>query len=194
MNHRARRGVTLVELLIVAGIFSLISVVIAQTFFTIMRSNTKMGSSQTVKDSGERAMEFVSRMVQNAQSIDVAAASCPERPTVGTVLDEIVLTNADNGQTTLKCLEQTVDGVLIARIASVSASQTVYLTGTDVSLGSTTTNTCTNHALSFTCNSVGTIPAYITISYTVRQKDTSGSVAQSASSVFQSTVTVRNRQ
>ncbi len=193
MKRIAPRGVTLVELLIVAGIFSLVSVVIAQVFFTIMRSNTKTDTAQTVKDSGERAMEFMSRLVQNAQSIDVAAASCPERPAAGSALSEILLTNADNGQTTLKCVEQTVDGTQIARIASVSASQTVYLTGTDVSLGSTTANTCTD-TLSFTCNSVGTIPAYITISYTLRQKDLGGDVAQAASSVFESTVTVRNRQ
>jgi prepilin-type N-terminal cleavage/methylation domain-containing protein len=189
---KKNKGFTLIELLVVAGIFSIVSVVIVQVFFTVMRTNNKTNVFRDIKQNGDRAVEIMTRLVQNASSINLTAVSCPERGTSGPVLSEIVLTNADNGVTTLKCVESEVDGVLVARIASVSASQTIFLTGTNVSLGTALANTCDNNVLSFSCNSVNSVPSFITISYILRQKNKASDIEGSTTSVFQTTVTLRN--
>jgi prepilin-type N-terminal cleavage/methylation domain-containing protein len=185
------KGFTLIELLVVSVILTLLSIVIAQIFFTSIRTNTKTGTIQEVKASGDRAIEMMSRLVQNAPSIQLPA-SCPEDAT-GSELDSITLINFDEGETTLSCVDDAERG--IARIASVSAAQTVYLTQENVSvfdaIGSA--NACTNHALSFTCSSVGGTPSYVTINFTLRQANTQATMENTSSASFQTTVTVRNR-
>jgi hypothetical protein len=157
-----------------------------------MRTNNKTNIVREVKENGDRAMEIMTRLVQNASSINLAAVSCPERGTPRPVLTEILLTNADNGVTTLKCIESDIDGVTVARIASVSASQTIFLTGTTVSLGTSVLNSCDNNAIVFSCNSVNAVPTYVTISYTLRQKNKDSDIEDTSASVFQTTVTLRN--
>jgi len=193
MKQIPKKGFTLLELLVVAGLFSLISLVLAQVFFTIMRTNNKTGVVREVKENGDRALEIMTRLVQNASTIN-QSVSCPNRPTPAPTLTTVALTNADGGVTTLKCVLEIVDGITIARIASVSAgppAKTYYLTSENVTLGTASTNTCA--ALSFKCNSVGDVPAYITIAYTLRQKSTTSAAAEAATSAFQTTVTIRNK-
>ena len=190
MKQITGKGFTLLELLVVVVIFTLISVVVAQVFFTTMRSNNKTEIVREVKQNGDRAMEIITRLVQNAKFIQLPS-SCPERPLVGETIDSVSLTNFDGGQTILAC--EVKDG--IARIASTSASQTVYLMNTNVTLIDPVdkTNACTNHALAFTCTSVGDTPSYITIGFSLRQKNSSASVVDTASETFQTTVTLRNK-
>jgi len=186
----SKKGFTLLELLVVAVILGLLSVVIAQIFFTTIRTNNKTEITRGVKESGDRALDIMTRLVQNAKLIDIPSASCPEYPALGSPLSSISLTNFDGGETTLLCKED--DG--IAQIASVSASalQTVYLTNTDVSLSDGSTNTCAN-TLSFTCSSQGDIPSFITIAFSIRQSNSAAALIDSASGMFQTTVTLRNK-
>jgi len=191
-----RKGFTLLELLVVAVILTLLSVVIAQVFFSTMRTNSKTEALRDVKGNGDRALEVITRLVQNAESIELPElpAACAAYPAVGDPIDEITLKNADEGETKLECVADGVNG--IARIASTSAlPQTVYLTSANVTLidPTLTTNACTNHALSFTCSSVGGTPSYVTVSFTLRQKNSYASVVDSGSATFQTTVTLRNR-
>lgn len=185
-----RGGFTLLELLVASVILTLLSVVIVQVFFSTIRTNNKTDVTQDVKGNGDHSIEVITRFVQNAQSISLPA-SCPERPAVGTALDQITLTNWDDGVTTFGCI--LVGGV--ARIASISASQTVYLTSANVTLVDPVlhTNACTNHALTFTCSAAAGVPTSITVGFQIRQKNSAASVIDQASQTFQSTVTLRNK-
>lgn len=189
MKQILKKGFTLMELLVVVIILTLMSVVVAQVFFTTMRSNNKTETLREVKQNGDQVMETITRFVQNAKFIQMPS-SCPERPLVGQTIDSVTLTNVDGGQTVFAC---EVNGG-IARIASKSA-QTSYLTNTNVSLMDPVgkTNACTNHALAFTCTSVGGSPSYITIGFVLRQKNSSASVVDTASESFKTTVTLRNK-
>lgn len=188
MKRLPARGFTLLELLIVAVILTLLSVVVVQVFLATMRTNSKSEVVQDVKASGDHAIEMMSRMIQNAQSVQapVSPASCD-----GTPIDTVTFLNQDGGQTTLSCIES--GG--IARIASVSASQTVYLTGTNVTLVDSTgaTGVCANHALSFSCLATGGLPISVSIAFTLKQSDNGASVFTAASSPFQTTVVLRNK-
>jgi len=189
-----KKGFTLVELLVVAVILGLLSVVIAQVFFSTMRTNSKTEIVRDVKENGDRAIDTMTRLIQNAKSIELPS-SCPERPLAGSTLDEITLQHFDESITILKCVESVVNGVTVARIASSSASQTVYLTSHNVSVFDQTgnTNACSNNALAFTCSSVGTVPTYITVHFMLRQANSSASVENISSASFQTVVTVRNK-
>jgi len=199
-NHKDRligghvQGFTLLELLVVSVILALLSVIIAQVFFTTMRTNSKTETVRDVKGNGDRAIDTMNRLIQNAKSVQMPS-SCPEYPLVGTTIKKIILTNFDEGVTTLKCVQEVVGGVSIARIASSSATQTVYLMNSNVSvydpIGSA--NACTNNALAFTCSSVGTIPSSITIKFTLHQANSAASVVDTSSGSFQTSVIVRNK-
>lgn len=191
MKQIPAKGFTLLELLVTAIILTLLSVVIVQVFISTMRTNSKTETVQDVKGSGDRALNVMNRFVQNATSIHLPndPLSCD-----GGILDTITLTNLDGGETTFTCTE--LDGV--ARIASVSGtipSQTVYLTNTDVTLVDPVehTNTCSNNALAFTCELVEGVPGFITISFSLRQTNSSASTANTASETFQTTVGLRNK-
>jgi len=186
---KAKKGFTLLELLVVAIILGLLSVVIVQIFFTTIRTNNKTEIGRDVKGIGDRALEIMTRIVQNAKLIKTPI-SCPEYPSRGDPLGTITLVNLDGGETTLSCM---VDGD-VARIASTSAEpKTVYLTNTNVSLGDATTNSCDSTPLSFQCSAVGATPAFITISFGLRQKNIITSNIDAASQEFTTTVTIRNK-
>lgn len=191
MKHTNPNGFTLIELLVVSVILTLLSVVIAQVFFSTMRTNSKTETVRDVKSDGDRAIDIMSRLVQNAKSIQLPA-SCPEG-SPGAVFNTLTLINFDGGVTTLLCADDTSTG--ISRIASASASQTVYLTSELVSVFDTVDviNSCTNHALSFTCSSVGTTPSYVTIHFTLHQANSQASVTDSSTGSFQTTVSIRNK-
>jgi len=191
MKRFPAKGFTLLELLVTAIILTLLSVVIVQVFISTMRTNSKTETVQDVKGSGDRAIDMMTRLVQNAKSIHLptSPASCN-----GEIFDTVTLTNADGEETTFSCIE--LGGV--ARIASVSGSvspQTVYLTNTDVTLvdPTNTTNTCSNNALAFTCTLVGDVPGFITIGFSLRQINSSASTANTAAGTFQTTVVLRNK-
>jgi prepilin-type N-terminal cleavage/methylation domain-containing protein len=190
-KRSASKGFTLIELLVVAVILTLLSVVIAQVFFTTMRTNSKTETVRDMKESGDRAIDIMTRLVQNAESIELPPESCK-----GGTIDTMILKNSDGGETTLACYPDDVNS--IARIASTSSFQRVYLTGSNVTLFNKTdnTNTCagTDSTLSFTCTpSADGTPSYITIGFTLRQKNSTASVFDTASGSFQTTVTLRNK-
>ena len=187
------KGFSLLEILVVAAILSLLSIVLTQVFFVFMRTNNKTDIIQGVKSNGDRALDTLTRLIQNAKSIRPVSDSetCPESPGIGHIT-EVMLVNPNNGETTLTCTEE--EG--IARIASVSAAgQTVYLTDSNITLVENIggTNSCSNNALSFRCSSQNGTPILLYISYTLQQKDASAGVNESASASFQTTVTLRNK-
>ena len=192
MKYKRKFGFTVIELLVVSGIISLMTVVIAQVFFTTIRTNTKSEVLREVKQTGDRTLDTMTRMIQNASSIIINVSSCPEKGEPSVIINELTLVNADGGNTTFTC--DASSG--IARIASASGSLSTYLTGSTVTLLDTAkTVSCSSGstgALQFSCTSLGSVPSLVQVNFTLRQKSESTSAFDSATMSFQTTVTIRN--
>lgn len=183
----SRRGFTILELIIVAGILALITMVISQVLFSTIRSNTKSEVIKEVKQNGDFALETMVRMIQNAKNI--TAVSCSDDGATKNIA--ITLTNQDDGQTTFQCsLDNGVN-----RIASVSAS-TEYLISSNLiltdSAGQSTLDCNSADILSFSCFTVSGIPKSVQIQFGLRQKNDTTSQFEASRMMFQSTVVLRN--
>jgi prepilin-type N-terminal cleavage/methylation domain-containing protein len=188
-----KKGFTILELLVVVVVIALLSVVISQSFFLSVRSNIKTETLKDVKQNGDYSLDVMKRMIQSARSF--TSTPCVEQGLTPTNINSITITNPNLDNTTFTCA--VVDG--IARIASVSADRTIYLTNTNVTLVNpldTAEALCgtiaSEYALAFTCVSVGGKPDRITTKFTLRQANASDEVTRKALSVFEETITLRN--
>jgi prepilin-type N-terminal cleavage/methylation domain-containing protein len=175
--HAGRQGFTLIEILISVGILAIVATLIAQVLFTTTHVNKKTEIITDIKQDGNYALDVIGRMVRSAKSIDVCQA------------DELVITNPDNNVTTLACVS---DGNA-ARIASQSATQTVYLSGGNLTLSRSASADCVDSLLAFSCPPVsGGILNQATVTFTLGQVGISGSAYESGSASFQSIIRMRN--
>jgi len=166
-------GFTLLELIVTVAAIALMSTVLSQIFFTTLKTNSKTELIKEVKQSGDFAQESLIRMIQNAQSLTTICNSA------GVESNTISIVNPDGDTTTYAC----VDDGTVARLASVSATQTEYLTSSNVTLG----DTCATATLSFMCKGGTAVPNSLTISFTLAHVN-----YDTFSSAFQTTVTTRN--
>lgn len=172
------RGFTFLELLVTMALIVGISVVLTQVFFTTTRSTTKTEVFKEVKQSGDFAMQTMERMIRSASSV---TSTCSDS---GSTMTSLTIVNPDNDVTTFTCA---LDGS-IAKIASVSAAETFYLTSDSVTVGG---SSCSTSTLSFICTKVSNEASKVRIEYTLSQKNSSGDQFEKATSTFQSTVTLR---
>lgn len=181
-------GFSLLELIVVVGILSFMSLVIAQVFFTTMKTNTKTELMKDVKQNGEYALDAMTRMLQSAVSV---SGTCVETGLTPQTTSEISILDSYGTTVTLTCAD--VGSPPVARIASVSGTVSEYLTSDAVNLLSDSGDmTCASTPLQFTCTSVGGIPTTVGIKFRLRQKNTSESDDTTAINQFISTVTIRN--
>ncbi|MBP9814661.1 type II secretion system protein [Candidatus Woesebacteria bacterium] len=166
-------GFTLLELIVSVAAIALMSTVLSQIFFTTLKTNTRTELLKEVKQNGDFAQESLTRLIQNAQSLKTIC------DTVGVESSSIEIINPDGNTTTLTC----VDDGDVARMASVSASQTEYLTSTNVTLGAN----CTTSNFTFVCKGGTAVPNSLSISFTLSHVN-----YDTFSSTFQTTVTTRN--
>lgn len=65
-----KNGFTLIEVLTSVAVVAIISIVVVQSFVTIIRSNNKTEALKEVKQNGDYIVNLISRQVQNATEID----------------------------------------------------------------------------------------------------------------------------
>lgn len=176
---KRQQGFTLLEVLISVAVMSMIGTVIAQSFFTTTRSNAKVEILKDTKQGGDFAISLMERMIRSAGDIATSCASS------GTTVDSLQITNRDGLTTTFGCVLDSG----VTRIASTSASGTVYLTPANVTLGGAT---CDNASLTFVCASNASQGDSVRIQFTLSQKGAGGDQSERASTTFQTTVNVRN--
>ena len=171
-----KRGFTLIEILVSVGIIAIVGSVIAQSFFSMVRTNVKTNLLTTVKQNGDFSLNVVSRMIRNATSVTTICSSG------GTTTSSLSLLNNDGNSTTFNCQ---MDGT-IARIASISATRTEYLTNKNVTLG----NSCTD-TLTFICTVYGDEKKEIQVLFTLSQLGAPEGQFEKASTAFQTTIVTR---
>jgi prepilin-type N-terminal cleavage/methylation domain-containing protein len=184
-NIEHSRGFTLLELIVSIAAISLISVVLSQTFFTSLRSNTKTEVTKEVKQNGELALENLTRMVQNSANIVSVDTVCSDTGTNG---QSLTLEDSAGNTTTLGCVLDSSSGTSITRLASTSATVS-YLTGDHVTMGGTS---CASSTLLFTCRGGTGAPTTISVSFNLAQAGTAVDQFEQASVAFQTSVTTRN--
>lgn len=179
MEYRGQSGFTILELIVSVGAIALMSMVLSQVFFSTLRTNTKTELLKDVKQNGDIAQETMVRMIQNAISV---TSPCDA---IGTESTSIDILNPDGATTTLGCA---LDGT-VTRLASSSASNTYYLSSSNVSLGGTT---CATSTIEFVCVGGAGRQSTVTISFSLAQKGTPVDQFEKASGAFQTSVTTRS--
>lgn len=174
-------GFTLLEIIISVTILATVSILITQVLFTTTHVNTKSGLVQDIKQNGDFALDVMSRLVRSATAITTA---CPAGQTTPT----LAIQTADNNTTTFTCVS---DGVS-ARIASVSASGTYYLTGTGITVSDLGAATCDRSTLTFSCPSGVGVAGPVMIRFSLGQLGSDTNAYSTSRTSFETTVSLRN--
>lgn len=174
-------GFTLLEILISVGILATVGTLVAQVLFTTTHVNTKSNLVADIKQNGEFALGSMERAIRGAIEIRNFCTLLDESTPSAFIID------AHNNLVQFTCVS---DGTA-ARIASVSASGTQYLTGGKVTLSNSGGPTCDDSTLTFTCPDASGIPSPITVNFTLTQLGATTSAFENARSSFQTTVNIR---
>lgn len=171
-------GFTLIELLVSVGLIALVGALIAQVFFTTVRTGVKTELLKETKQSGDFALDVMARMVRSAASVTTVCSAS------GTTTTSLAILNPDGYATTFGC---STSGTA-SRISSTSATKTEYLTTSSVTLGAD----CATSSLSFVCTALANGQTSVKITFNLAQVGTSVNQFETASTAFQTTVTTRN--
>src|SRR3989344_5749758 len=91
----AKRGFSLIELLVVISLIGIIGTIITQVFILGIRSQAKSEIIKEVKQNGDYATSVIESMIRN--SLDIQASECNENTNLLTIL------NPDGYTTTFDC-------------------------------------------------------------------------------------------
>jgi prepilin-type N-terminal cleavage/methylation domain-containing protein len=171
------RAFTLIEILVSVSIIGILSLLIVQSFFTSLRNNTKTELMKDLKQNGDYAMQTITRIIQNADTVETCTAN------------SLVIRGFDGNQTTFSSYD---DGGGLCRIASSSASKQYTLTSSNMTMDSHGLG-CPA-AISFICEDLGGSVAKVSITFNLTQKGSPPDAVDKAAQTFSSSVVVRNRQ
>ena len=179
-------GFTLLELLVSAGVLSLVSVIIAQVVFTTVRLSSRTEQMKEMKQIGGIVMDSMRRMIQNAKEIPYECDGTPK--------SQLTIRNIDGGETVISCKED--PAFMIFRIASESSAfaTTSFLSSGNVALvTSTGVSGCglansEDAALSFTCVD----NTAVQVTFRLRLRNMRTQLFEGEPETFQSTIIKRN--
>ena len=186
-NGTRRRGFTLLELLVSAGVLSLVSVVIAQVVFTTVRLSSRTEQMKEMKQVGGIVMDSMKRMIQNAKDISYECDGTPK--------SQLTILNVDGGEAVISCQFDPVFETFRIASASSTFATTSYISSANVALvTSSGASGCglansEDAALSFTCFDNTTVQ----IVFRLRLRNMSTGLFEGVQETFQSTIIKRNK-
>lgn len=168
MNRKIKRfnqtkGFTLIEIMVVIGVFGIIAAFTTNMFVSILRGSSKSQILAEVKQNGNYALSVMERMIRNARKIEVYDVS------------SITILNPDGGSTVFSCDPG-------QKIASNSAS----LISEQVLVGDCPNFIAVNEGIS------GLNPDTVTITFTLQEAGAKTRPEDKARVDFQTTVSLRN--
>ncbi|KUK79541.1 MAG: transmembrane(s)proteins 12..34 [Microgenomates bacterium 39_7] len=169
-NSERQRGFTLVELLVVVTIFAGLGVLLVNSLFSILRSNTKSELIKEIRQNGSFALDVMTKKLTSAQN-----PQCSEDESRVTFLD------TSGEEITFLCDE---DGYIASASAGIKTALTTNQTGEDKI--KITLTKC-----SFKCETAGT-KNKVTIDFTLSQAGASSRQEDLAQQSFSKVVLVRN--
>ena len=167
-------GFTLVEMLVVFGVFLIISTIILGILFTVLRGSNKSDSVIMVKQNGEYAMNQMVSSMRYAKSLDSPTqAACTNS---GINVSSIQVTTLDMVKTTISC-----------------PATFTYPTFIDINgVKLTNTNTVVVETCHFSCTQVNSGNPIIGIYFSLFKVNSNGLPEGGAKIPFESSVALRN--
>ena len=166
------KGFTLVELLVTISIVAMVGVVASSTLFSLFRGASKSEILKEVKQNGETALSVMEQKVRNATSVLCTS--------LGGSQYFMTITNQDGTTTQFACnsspLTLTQDNKNLINSASTGTS--IQLVACDASV--------------FVCTPPVN-PTSVQIRFGLKEGNANANTAETATSYFQSTVTLRNQ-
>lgn len=165
-NTKYRYGFTLIELLVVVAVFMILAVLVTNSLFSILKSNTKANIMKEIRQSGAYALDIMDKTIS------------------GGVIDN----NDCNGYSSSLKVKNPVSGATVtfeckgnpAYIASGSARLTSELVAVE------------NCSGAFRCEKIDSNKK-VTINFTLRQRGSSTKPEETARQTFTKTIFLRNK-
>lgn len=183
MTHaaQAKTAFTLIELLLTAGITAILMLGVTSLFITFLLTAGKNRLSQGVRESGTGAMQKMTEMLRNANSV---SSNCAGATDEGVAMIEISLVGQDGLTSVLSEIDD--------KIASSSAENGVYYLSNNED-GEEDGNPGYLQDLVFTCYATELGPKYVEIAFTMSTSPLTVSSSPTVSRLdFNSGVSLRN--
>jgi len=166
-NTKYRYGFTLIELLVVVAVFMILAVLVTNSLFSILKSNTKANIMKEIRQSGAYALDIMDKTISGGVIDD---DDC-----TGTAGPSLAVKNPVSGATvTFECKGNP------AYIASGSARLTSELVAVE------------NCSGAFRCEKIDSNKK-VTINFTLRQRGSSTKPEETARQTFTKTIFLRNK-
>lgn len=159
------KGFSLIELIVVIGLISLLTLAISSIMLTSVITSTRIRTTTKVKQAGNYALTQIQGMIRNTKSVTLCDSTAHSLEIVGT----------DGGTTTIF---STLDDDGVDRIASGSAT---YLTPATINVTSFT----------LTCSPSDTEPKLVKVSFDLQDNSSDTSVRNPILH-FETSVNLRN--
>ncbi len=176
---KKNKGFTLIEVLVVIGIFIVLTTVVLSVLITVLRGSKQSDSIILVRQNGEHAMNQMVKTMRFSGSLDYP------RPLGGTppVCSGSGITTQSVQVTSLTLIQDT-----FSCPSNFNYPNFIALNGTRL----TNSNTVVVKSCSFVCTQPTGGPPTIGISFTLSKVNSSGLTEGNSSSSFQTSVTLRN--
>lgn len=168
------RGFTLIELLVVVAVFMILAVLVTNSLFSILKSNTKANIMKEIRQSGAYALDIMDKTIS------------------GGVIDN----NDCNGYSSSLKVKNPVSGATINfECRHNNTPEYNYIASNNAQLTSSvvTVEDCTKV---FLCEKIGTdvgSDRKVTISFTLKQLGTPARPEETARQTFTKTIFLRNK-
>lgn len=174
-NRKAKileQGFTLIELLVVVAVFMILAVLVTNSLFSILKSNTKANIMKEIRQNGAYALDVMDKTI-SASVIDDAACT-------GAAGSSLTVKNPVSGATiNFECKQNTTLGY------NYIASDSAQLTSSTV-----TVEDCGGV---LQCEMVDSVNKKVTISFTLKQLGTPARPEETARETFTKTIFLRNK-
>ncbi len=186
-----KHGFTLVETLVVTSVFIMASLVTAQVLISTVALNSKIRVNQTIKQSGDIAIDSMTRLIQNAYSI---TATCTKNGAMnnGLILTE-KLQDGTTGTVLLGCIN---DGVFSRAVTSqgadVSSITPSLVTLVNQASATTCGSTLADAPLTFRCVGEPSAPKKISIQFSLAGRGMTSGIIAGTKLDFATDVNIRN--
>jgi len=169
-NTKCRHGFTLIELLVVVAIFMILALLVTNSLFSILKSNTKANIMKEIRQNGAYALDVMDKTISSGRKIEECIPS------------SLKVTDVGNQQIAFGCLSQSIGGLTQISLTSDNAR----LTSTNITL---------ENCNIFTCEEIESGEGFgkVTISFTLKQLGTPARSEETARQTFTKTIFLRNK-
>jgi len=182
-NSLSRRGFTLIELLVVVAVFMTLAVLVANSLFSILKSNAKANLMKEIRQNGAYALDVMDKIISS--SLEIGDCKTPSR---------LEIIDAGGQKVIFGCQSQLVNGM-----TQISLIKTLLLDEDEENVETTrltSTNITLENCNAFTCEEIraGEGLGKVTINFTLKQLGTTPRPEEIAQETFTKTIFLRNKK